>query len=181
MKLKAIMKTMMLVAIMFSIHTGISHAALITGDMGLTGSYSTSGGTGPSDDTILELGSVTGTSGTGDIASTVTFGTVGTIDDVSFSFAAFSSVADVLTIGGWQLDLTSLTIVDQTASVLTLSGTGILSGNAFESTVVDWDFSGNVTGSSYSMTVTAVPVPAAVWLFGSGLLGLIGVARRKAS
>jgi hypothetical protein len=25
-----------------------------------------------------------------------------------------------------------------------------------------------------------VPVPAAIWLFGSGLLGLIGVARRKA-
>ena len=27
--------------------------------------------------------------------------------------------------------------------------------------------------------VGAVPVPAAVWLFGSGLLGLVGVARRK--
>ena len=27
--------------------------------------------------------------------------------------------------------------------------------------------------------VSAVPVPAAVWLFGSGLLGLIGVARRN--
>jgi len=27
--------------------------------------------------------------------------------------------------------------------------------------------------------LTTVPVPAAVWLFGSGLLGLIGVARRK--
>ena len=27
--------------------------------------------------------------------------------------------------------------------------------------------------------VAAVPVPAAVWLFGSGLLGLVGVARRK--
>ncbi len=26
-----------------------------------------------------------------------------------------------------------------------------------------------------------VPVPAAVWLFGSGLIGLIGVARRKKS
>lgn len=29
--------------------------------------------------------------------------------------------------------------------------------------------------------VSAVPVPAAVWLFGSGLLGLVGVARRKMS
>lgn len=28
--------------------------------------------------------------------------------------------------------------------------------------------------------VSAVPIPAAVWLFGSGLLGLIGIARRKA-
>jgi len=27
--------------------------------------------------------------------------------------------------------------------------------------------------------VSAVPVPAAVWLFGSGLLGLVGIARRK--
>jgi len=27
--------------------------------------------------------------------------------------------------------------------------------------------------------VAAVPVPAAVWLFGSGLLGLIGMARRR--
>jgi len=27
--------------------------------------------------------------------------------------------------------------------------------------------------------VSAVPVPAAVWLFGSGLLGLLGLARRK--
>jgi len=30
------------------------------------------------------------------------------------------------------------------------------------------------------ITVNPVPVPAAVWLFGSGLIGLVGVARRKA-
>jgi hypothetical protein len=33
---------------------------------------------------------------------------------------------------------------------------------------------------SVTADINAVPVPAAVWLFGSGLLGLIGVARRKA-
>ena len=31
-----------------------------------------------------------------------------------------------------------------------------------------------------TLEVTAVPVPAAVWLFGTGLIGLVGVARRKA-
>jgi len=31
----------------------------------------------------------------------------------------------------------------------------------------------------HSGNVGAVPVPAAVWLFGSGLLGLVGMARRK--
>jgi hypothetical protein len=33
--------------------------------------------------------------------------------------------------------------------------------------------------STQFVGATVVPVPAAVWLFGSGLLGLIGVARRK--
>ena len=38
-------------------------------------------------------------------------------------------------------------------------------------------------GSGYfdSIEANLVPVPAAVWLFGSGLLGLVGVARRRKS
>ena len=36
------------------------------------------------------------------------------------------------------------------------------------------------TSYTLLLTPTAVPVPAAVWLFGSGLIGLIGMARRKA-
>ena len=50
-------------------------------------------------------------------------------------------------------------------------------------------FSSNQYGFDYASfngtvsaigTVSAVPVPAAIWLFGSGLLGLIGISRRKA-
>jgi hypothetical protein len=51
-------------------------------------------------------------------------------------------------------------------------------------------FNGDGTGSIFAdagalglasgpFDVAAVPVPAAAWLFGSGLLGLIGIARRK--
>ena len=36
-------------------------------------------------------------------------------------------------------------------------------------------------GASTVINPSAIPVPAAVWLFGSGLLGLVGVARRKAA
>jgi hypothetical protein len=44
-------------------------------------------------------------------------------------------------------------------------------GNGFK----DQPFS----SGSISPVVPSVPVPAAVWLFGSGLLGLVGMARRK--
>ena len=36
-------------------------------------------------------------------------------------------------------------------------------------------FDGSVTG----FQLAAIPLPAALWLFGSGLLGLVGIARRK--
>ncbi len=40
------------------------------------------------------------------------------------------------------------------------------------------DHNGHGTGQ-LTLTVSAVPVPAAVWLFGSGLLGMIGYSKRK--
>lgn len=36
-----------------------------------------------------------------------------------------------------------------------------------------------VVTSSYTAASSNVPIPATVWLFGSGLLGMIGIARRK--
>ena len=63
----------------------------------------------------------------------------------------------------------------------TWTGTIVSSGNVgnhwgfFDGTPYSEIFNITVTGTA----APAVPVPAAVWLFGSGLLGLVGVARRK--
>ena len=43
----------------------------------------------------------------------------------------------------------------------------------FDAVTGVWD------ANSFSMTPTPVPVPAAVWLLGSGLMSLVGVARRR--
>jgi len=47
----------------------------------------------------------------------------------------------------------------------------------------DGDFGSPGTEGTYAFTVapSAVPLPSAVWLFGSGLLGLIGLARRQSA
>ena len=66
------------------------------------------------------------------------------------------------------------------------SGTGHCTGDSLiDSSEDSAGFAGQYTqfDLDISVSVTAappeVPVPAAAWLFGSGLLGLVGVARRK--
>lgn len=52
--------------------------------------------------------------------------------------------------------------------------------SGFGGTQYDLHLEGTYTGDLAGQ-INAVPVPAAAWLFGSGLLGLVGVARRKAT
>lgn len=52
--------------------------------------------------------------------------------------------------------------------------------DAFGNIVMETTQIGFATLTADSLEVTAVPVPAAVWLFGSALLGLVGMARRRA-
>ena len=66
---------------------------------------------------------------------------------------------------------------------LLLTGMPIPSENpllneAFKSVIAGQDWIGD-DAINLGIRISAVPVPAAVWLFGSGLIGLIGVARRK--
>jgi len=164
---------LMLGVMVFSISSSIANAAYITGGMGITGNYD-------ADATTLTLNSVSGTSGTDILGTTVGFGTPSdSINNGIFLYAPFASVVDVFQIGGWQLDLTTLVIDPlSTTEKLKLTGTGLLSGGGFDPTAATWTFSAQ-NASSYSMSITAVPVPAAAWLFGSGLLGLVGIARRR--
>jgi hypothetical protein len=42
-----------------------------------------------------------------------------------------------------------------------------------------WNDEGTAISSVRGYVAEVVPIPAALWLFGSGLLGLVGMARRK--
>jgi len=61
---------------------------------------------------------------------------------------------------------TSLPVGDFTGDIAGVWGTGTSGGGRY---------SANIS----NLSATVVPVPAAVWLFGSGLVGLVGFAKRK--
>lgn len=69
---------------------------------------------------------------------------------------------------------------DQLMSFIALGATEVsdLDGTPISTTYNNgmWHVNGTTGTLSY---VSAVPIPAAVWLFGSGLLGLVGISRRK--
>jgi hypothetical protein len=56
----------------------------------------------------------------------------------------------------------------------------INTGGNFEFTLLS-GLSNPISGfvDTFGEATAVIPVPAAVWLFGSGLLGLVGAARRK--
>jgi len=66
-----------------------------------------------------------------------------------------------------------LALWDGSAFTFVSDYTVIVPGNAY---TIEF---GSVTGEILGVDLAPVPVPAAVWLFGSGLIGLVGVARRK--
>ena len=69
----------------------------------------------------------------------------------------------------------TIATINLTALALGSSSLVILGTSEFFSTIALLD------PTRIDGTVNVVPVPAAVWLFGSGLLGLVGVARKKIS
>jgi hypothetical protein len=106
-----------------------------------------------------------------------------------YIFNPSTSTPALWSVGGFTFDLSSSTIVQQTATDLTISGTGIISGNGFTPTETSWMFTTQNAGGgrhgtfSFSANNSSGAVPdsgAAISLLGIGLMGLELVRRKLA-
>ena len=66
------------------------------------------------------------------------------------------------------------------ADIINFSAVSSFEDGGLPASSTDFSSSRDFTwNGSYTLTYEYVPIPSAVWLFGSGLIGLIGVSRRK--
>lgn len=80
--------------------------------------------------------------------------------------------AELRTTSGSLLASQAATIIAPGFSMIQMSFSSLLAGSYF------LDIYGD-SGLGYSGSVSAVPLPAAAWLFGSAAIGLLGFARRR--
>jgi hypothetical protein len=101
------------------------------------------------------------------VSASITFGdTTWSRNDLdNFSMTSFATGVDFL---NYQFSLNSNPGQIVLNFPLTITGTDEATGQSFE-----YEY------AESTPTLTALPIPPAVWLFGSGLLGLVGIARRE--
>ena len=94
-----------------------------------------------------------------------------------FSNTSLNGVASDHMLAYQGIDVDTIQLADLAAGLWT-SNEYVLAWEDVKARNADFDFNDMVLMVE---SVQPVPVPAAVWLFGSGLLGLVGIARRKAA
>lgn len=96
--------------------------------------------------------------------------------DTTFDFEIFDDAFSAAVLAGYQGMSTYNVTVSQLIDLSATSAGGSDSGFASASFAGGWQGSIAVT---YTYDEVVVPIPAAAWLFGSGLLGLLGTVKRK--
>jgi len=111
--------------------------------------------------------------------STNTFTLGGGSPDIATTLTKLMIEGVTNVFGYTSFDNSSYSVTGSTSGTdLTL--VGLLQEGTVYKIALDWTKTAGVVGS-VDINVGAVPVPAAVWLFGSALMGLVGVSRRKST
>mgnify|MGYP003574540567 FL=1 len=115
---------------------------------------------------------------------TTLFGSTVTMTDFQFDPDLVPNPVTLWSVNTFSFSMDTVTINTNPRSTtnLSLSGSGTVSGAGFDPTDGNWEFTANTangTTFSWSSSTVAVPIPAAIWLFGSGLLGMVSIARRR--
>jgi hypothetical protein len=135
-------------------------------------------------DVFHNAGFTSVTSGTGDFSG-IAPGTQAAMAQ-PWIFNPSTPTPGLWSVGGFTFNLLSATIVTQNATTLVIEGTGIVSGNGFDPTAMDWSFTtqsaGGKTRTTFSFSgngTTGVPDGgSAVVLLGLAFIG-VGLLRRK--
>lgn len=116
----------------------------------------------------------------------------GVVDLLINGSGSFSDLGDGINYGEKTFSSSGANFMYLSASAVTDLNTLLGQQFAFGGILTTLQFDGIHTSESYVtnrgtdasairlvLNVSAIPIPASVWLFGTGLLGLIGIARRK--
>ena len=168
-----------------------AHAITITGDINFVGSVQFNTNNLATATQVNTWFDTLGNAG----HSTVAFGNTGTFSGIApgtqatmaqpWTFNPSTPTPGLWSVAGFTFDLLSSTIVTQNKSTLVITGTGVVSGNGFAPTDMQWNFTTQSAGGRrqtiFSFSANGVSVPdggSAVALLGIALVGT-EVLRRK--